>query len=321
MSLSLVDPARLHQQALQNVVSLDSIPFAAGLTAGKRWAPESLIYFSYLPSRHLLTDDDMAFLGEFTALAICEQFIYLEGDILVPAVEHLLARKRGAIGAELRHCMIDLIEEEHRHTEMFWRLLETARPEWYPERKTRIHRAARRQLVQLMSRMPETFMPWVWMGLLFEEITVHLYRQYSRDPAVDPLFTEVHRAHMLDETRHFRIEQHLLREVWEPASPGVRAFNARLFGGIMARFVAPNSPFQALRLLLDHAPHLRQYEATFAADLRELHRNEGFQRNFYSREALPMTFATLDAHPEMAIVSRSVPLYDPGESRARAFVA
>lgn len=321
MSLSLVEPARLHQQAIQNVVSIESIPYGAGLTVGKRWAPESLVYFSYLPSRHLLAEDDMVFLTEFAALGICEQFIYLEGDILIPAVEHLLARKRGAIGADLRRCMIDLIEEEHRHTEMFWRLLETARPEWYPERRMRIHRASGRKLVQLMSRMPETFMPWVWMGLLFEEITVHLYRQYSRDPDVDPLFTEVHRAHMLDETRHFRIEQHLLREVWEPASPAVRAFNARLFGRIMARFVSPNSPFQALRLLLERSPHLRPHEAALVAELRDLHRNEAFQRNFYSREALPMTFATLDAYPEMAIVSRHVPLYRPGGGHARAVVA
>ena len=315
MSLSLVDPVRLHQQAMQQEISIEAIPFAKGLTAGKRWAPESLVYFSYLPSRHLLDEHDMSFLAEFAALGICEQFIFLEGDLLIPAVENLLARRKDSLSIEFRHCLLDLVAEEHRHTEMFWRLLETARPEWYPERRTRIHHASRRELVRAMTGMPDTLLAWVWMGLLFEEITIHVYRQHRQDPAVDPLFTEVHRLHMLDETRHFRIEQHLLKELWDKASPAVRAFNVRLFGGIMARFTSPRSPLMALRLLLERSPRLLPHAGQLEMEVRALRHNEAFQRNFYSREAVPMTFAAMDAYPEMKLLKRFIPLYEPRSAR------
>jgi hypothetical protein len=320
MGSPLVNPRQLHEQALKQAFSLDAIPFDQGVSATSAWAPRAFVPHAYLPSYELLDEGDRAVCAQFAGLAIAELFIYLEEAILVPAVEQVLASRGSALGADLRHCLLDLIEEEHKHTEMFWRLLERARPDWYPTRQLRFQRGGKRLATRLMTRHPDTFIAWVWVALLFEELTIHVYRHYRDDATVDPLFREVHRFHMLDEARHFRIEQHLLKAFWDPAPFALRAVNARLFGLIMARFVSPRLPLRALELVFERSPHLRAHEARFRQDIFALAHNDAYQQAYYSRDALPLTFQTFDAYPEMDLLAKILPAYTPrANTSTRAF--
>ncbi len=311
MGSPLVNPRQLHEQALKQAFSLDAIPYEQGVSESLAWAPLAFVPHAYLPSYELLDAGDRALCAQFAGLAIAELFIYLEESILVPAVEQALARRGSALGADLRHCLLDLIEEEHKHTEMFWRLLERARPDWYPNRQLRFQRGGKRLATRLMTRHPDTFIAWVWVALLFEELTIHVYRHYRDDAAVEPLFREVHRFHMLDEARHFRIEQHLLKAFWDPAPLALRQLNARLFGLIMARFVSPRLPLKALDLVFERSPHLKVHAPRFRQEILALANNGAYQQAYYSREALPLTFQTLDAYPEMHLLEKILPAYTP----------
>lgn len=314
MSVRLIDPAKLHAQAELHHVRLESLPWADGVDASRPFAPETLAQLYYAPSWELLDADDRREYARVVGLALAEMFIFLEEMLLVPAVAAFAAKRRKTLDPALLACLNDFVEEERVHSEMFKRLLAAADPAAGPARKPRVYGG--RVLVNLalrtMMRFPEVFICWIWLAQFFEERTIDLFRQYQAAPEVEPLFTAVHRAHMVDETRHVSIDHHLVAALWDPAPLWLRRVNVWLLSRILGLFTAPTtSPTQAVAAMIARAPRLEAHRETFMRDIAGLRDNEAFQRANYSREVLPRTFALMDRYPELEGVRAAVPLYTP----------
>ena len=93
MALSVIDAGQLHRQAQKQVFSIEDIPFGEGVDRAKPYAPETLSQLYFTPSYSHFDDRERLLYNQVIALAICEQFIFLEEHLLIPAVENLLAAR------------------------------------------------------------------------------------------------------------------------------------------------------------------------------------------------------------------------------------
>jgi hypothetical protein len=310
--MKLAEPERLHERAREKAFGIDAVDYATGVDKTRPYAPASLCHLAYSPSYERLNAEERLIYSQVVGLAIAEQFIFLEEHMLIPALEGVMARMGRKLGTSLRMCFLDFIEEEYKHSEMFWRLLETAEPEMYKVRQPMVYRQSnfKRRALSLITDWPTVFAFWVWLGVLFEERTIDLYKKYEADPSVEPLFKEVHWYHMLDEARHVRIEEHLLAEVYNPSPSWLKSVNVTLLNQVLGLFTHPKtSPRVAIEHVMRRSPRLRQYAAEFERDIRALGENPGFQQANYSRDVLPQTFGLLDEYPEMAGLTTGLPLY------------
>lgn len=319
----LVDPASLHQQALVNSFDLADVPFAQGCDPDAWWAPEDLAQLAQSPSWSLLGPEDRRRFCRVIALSSCENFIFLEEYLLVPAVEAVLSSHRKRLSPDLLACLEDFVAEEIKHSAMFRRLLEAAAPAWYPPGadsgtwRPRIYRSSwfENEASRLLVRVPGLSLWWIWLAILFEERTIDVYRRYQAGANVDPLFTAVHRFHMLEETRHVAIDQHLLVELWEKAPLWVRRANVAVLNQVMKVFTRPrNSARAAVDDVIAANPSLAPHRPALLADIEALGTNLEFQRANYSRAVLPKTFSLMDRYPELAAVRASLPAYTPASA-------
>lgn len=314
MSVSLVDLQTLHRQAEARPLDLDALPWAAGVRSGAWLAPEAMSHLFHCPSYAMLSEEERREAARSTALTKAESFVYFEEFLLVPIVETLLADPaRYRLTPTLCECLRDFVAEERQHTEMFWRLLETAAPERYPTRTLHHygHWTAAGLFARVLSAFPGFFIFWVWLALVIEERTVDLYRQYRADDRVDPLFAAVYHAHMVDETRHVSIDQHLLAAFWDPAPMWLRRLNVALLDHVLGKVTTPAAaPRASLEAVLASAPHLREHRATLERELSTLGRNASYQAAHFSRACLPRTFALMDRYPELAFLGQGLPAYE-----------
>jgi len=318
--LGLVDPAALHQQALVNSFDLADVPFAQGCDDAAWWAPEDLAQLAHSPSWALLGPEDRRRFCRVIALSSCENFIFLEEYLLVPAVQAVLRWQRAKLSPDLVACLEDFVAEEIKHSAMFRRLLEAAAPAWYPPGadfqtwRPRIYRSSwfENEGSRALVRVPGLSLWWIWLAILFEERTIDVYRRYNAGVNVDPLFTAVHRFHMLEETRHVAIDQHLLVELWEQAPAWVRRLNVAVLNQVMKVFTRPrNSARAAVDVIIEANPALEPHRTALLADIEGLGTNLAFQQANYSRAVLPKTFSLMDRYPELAAVRASLPAYAP----------
>ncbi|MBC7545089.1 MAG: diiron oxygenase [Candidatus Sericytochromatia bacterium] len=311
--MKLAAPEQLHERARVKAFTADDIPYAMGVDHGRGFAPTSMCHLSYTPSYERLNEAERRLYSQIVGQAIAEQFIFLEEHLLIPALEGVMQRMGGRLGTTLRMCFLDFIAEEYKHSDMFWRLLETAYPDQYPQREAAVYRQSKlkARMLTLMTDWPTFLTVWIWLGVLFEERTIDLFRKYEADPAVDPLFKEVHRFHMLDEARHVRIEEHLLAEVYDRTPAWQRQLNARLLNRVLRMFTHPStSPRVAIEIVMQRHPRLRAFAAEFDRDIAGLGQNMTFQQANFSRGVLPQTFNLLDEYPEMTHLREGLPLYN-----------
>ncbi|MEB3198775.1 MAG: diiron oxygenase [Candidatus Sericytochromatia bacterium] len=313
MTTHLIDPQVLHRQATQRPLDVDGLPWQLGVSKDAWWGPECIGYLYHSPSYERLGDAERRAGARVTAVAKVENFIYFEEHLLGPIAQRVLDRpKRYRLPEDVAACLQDFVDEEAKHTEMFWRLLEAAEPETYASRTLQIYgrHPGARLLATALEGGPGFFVFWIWLAMLVEERSLDLYRKYHQDPRVDPLFKAVYHAHMVDETRHVSIDMHLLTHLWERAPMWQRRLNVVLLDHVAGQMTAPRvAPRVMLEAILREAPALRAHRVEFERDLASLAQNQAFQRTHFSRDAMPRTFAAMDHYPEFALARRGLPAY------------
>ncbi|MEB3284143.1 MAG: diiron oxygenase [Candidatus Sericytochromatia bacterium] len=315
MSNALIDTAILHRQASARPLDLDSLPWADGVNPENWFAPESMTHLLQSPSYRHFNETEKKLYARTVAFAKAELFIYFEEHLLAPVIQRLISEpQRFSIEPGLLSCLRDFHREELQHTEMFWRLLETAAPELYPTRNLRIYRSyfSLKLLPGALRQFPDTLILWVWLAMFIEELTVDLYRQYRQDDRVEPLFEAVYQAHMMDEMRHVSIDHHVLEALWDTAPRWLRVMNVGLLDHIVSKVTSPvAAPRAAIEEVLLHSPHLWNHRDEFFRDIAALGQNMAYQEAHYSRETLPRTFGLLDRYPEMRALRKGFPAYRP----------
>jgi hypothetical protein len=316
----------LRKRADANAYDIDEIDWKRGVDFTRFFFPEHLTPLPHTSAWAELEPAERLTYNQLYAQAINEQFVFLEDRFLVRVVGGLRERSKLDLPAELVGALDVFVEEEVKHTEMFRRLARLTAPETYATSDYHFLRLGRAEdaMLSFMARRPDFFVFWVWMALAFEEKTVDYYRHYQRhekerpDAPLDPLYTDVHRFHMLDEVRHVQIDHHLVREFYDRCGALLRGLNVRLLARTLRAYTRPKrTNLRVVEELARRHPRLAPRVETLKRQLRELAARRDWQEITYSRRNAPQTFALFDAHPEMHALAGSVLFcYEPEPVRA-----
>jgi hypothetical protein len=306
MTRNLDSLDRLNQLADNNAFGVDDLDWSRPIHRDRLWGPEQLAPLTYLRAYGLLNDVEKRRLNQLFSMGVCEQFIWLEQNILVRTLRQVLTRWSMSDG--LRTALNFFIEEEIKHTEMFWRTLEIAEPEWYRERAFQLFNTSGFQtfLINIIIRNPTVFLVWIWMAIFFEERTVnycqHYRRAYHQDPDnIDPTFVDLHKYHFMDEARHYQLDQYLLAECYDRQSPWKRKLAGKMFYYVMKSYTAPRrTSWRILEILGQEFPRLSEsIIPAFVQQIPSLATSEPFHRMAFSRQAVPKTMALFAEYDEL----------------------
>ena len=288
---------------------LNDLDLSRGVDHSCFFVPEEMSHLFYSPAYQLLGPNDRLVYNQVTGLALCEQFIFLEDHILAPMIRSLLRSKSVLISPPLRAHLERFLDEEAKHGEMFWRVLEAAAPEKYPRRKLRYAMSVSSLMMEkLLLAMPLTLVAWIWLAMFFEERTVHIARLYRRATNVCPVFQRAHHLHMTEETQHVELDKVLIDRIYRHCSPKLRAINAKILRQVMARYSHPRRiPSAAIAEAMAKNPALRIHRQELAQAIKDLRTNTESQQVFYSRTIMPRTFASMNQFPEMMIMQEVFP--------------
>jgi hypothetical protein len=304
---------RLNKLADKNAFGVDDIDWSRPIQRDRLWGPEHIAPLTYLPAYELLDDDEKRRLNQLFSLGVCEQFIWLEENILVQTLQKVLTRWSMSDG--LRQALGFFIAEEMKHTEMFWRTLEKAAPEWYPERRFHFFNTSGFQsfLVNRIIRNPTFFLVWIWTAIFFEERTVNYCQHYRRAcrgdaDSIDPTFIDLHEYHFKDEARHYQLDQHLLSECYDKQPTWKRELAGRMFYYVMKSYTSPRrTSWRILEIMGQEFPRLTEsIIPTFLEQIPTLATDPSFHRMAFSRESVPKT---MDLFAEYDELDRLWPLF------------
>ena len=297
---------RLNRLADKNAFDVEDLDWSRPISTNCLWGPEEIAPLTYLPAYSLLTEAQRRRLNQLFSLGVCEQFIWLEENILVRTLGSVLMH--WSMSDALRRALQNFIKEELKHTEMFWRTLEKAAPEWYATRRFHLFNVSNAQafLLNRVINNPTLFLVWIWTAIFFEERTVnycqHYRRMSRRDPdSIDPTFADLHEYHFKDEVRHFQLDQYLLVECYDRQPAWKRNLAGRMFYYVMQSYTAPRrTSLRILEILGQEFPHLtRSIIPQFLQQIPSLATNSSFHRMAFSREAVPRSMELFSRYDEL----------------------
>lgn len=297
----------LNQQSRERAIQLCDVDWSHQVDPRREWVPETFYPLSYLPSYKELSDDFKLGFNQSYALALCEQFIWFEQDLICPILRTV--QKKFELDREMSEALTHFIDEEETHSEMFWRTLEVAAPKLYQKRRYHYlnYRFKQRSFFNLVIKFPKQFLAWIWMAIYFEERTMDISAQYKAavrqqgKGLIDDLFQRVHHLHMLDEARHVQIDQHLLKYFYTDVPQWKRKWTGYLVEKVFRAYAAPKQI--GLRILNDLVVRHPHDAATVEDLISELHNPMAlatYQQVMFSDRAMGRTKELLRAYPEMS---------------------
>lgn len=285
--------------------SLNDIAWGTAVNRDRHWLPDRVTPLGFLPSYVLLDATEQRRCNQLHALGVCEQFIWLERYVVMAPV--LATLRRSGLPQTLREALWHFVEEEDKHIAMFWRLLEKSEPGWYPPHRPRLFNVSplQQSIVSFFAIFPTLLLAWIWLAIFVEERTIFLSREYARSRrssphAVDELHTRIHELHMVDEARHYQLDQHLLTWLYDREPAWKKKLCGRVFYHAMRSYVFPHrTAYRILDAMEREFPRLRAVIAPqLRSELTGIGHDIAFHRRLFSHDALPRTMALLAEYPE-----------------------
>lgn len=243
--------------------------------------------------------------NQLHALYFNEQITFFETVLGQPVLSALL---REPLPERLAEGLRQFKAEEVRHTEMFRGLNRRSAPHLYQDRDLYFVQVPAFWMAVMRWAVdhPVSLPLFLWLMLLQEERSLYYSKAYLRNPAaLDPVFVETHRLHMMDEAKHVHWDEELLDELWERAHPLLRTVNARLFAWMLEEFFgAPKrAQLRVIEELAREIPEMRTLLPEMRRQLLALCGDEAYRKTLYSREIVPRTFARFDESPDFRTLS------------------
>lgn len=279
------------------------------------FVPETFTPLFYTPFYAALSEAQRLRYNQLHGCYCNEQIMFFErfiGENVLPRLQ------RDRTAASLAPRLGDFLEEERRHTRMFYELNRRCLPEVYaagPFYFVQVPRGLKLAVDGLAKR------PWlmpllIWLMLLQEERAMYLGREIvRRRDDLEPHFVALQKIHLADETRHVQWDQELIALTWNKASSLKRKFLARLFTRIAREFlVTPKrGNLAVVAQWVREFPKLRPRWPAMRRALPALALQSDWNLSLYSRAITPKSFALFDRWPEFADVSSALLGYRPGE--------
>ncbi|MEL0067486.1 MAG: diiron oxygenase [Gammaproteobacteria bacterium] len=298
--------ARLNQLAESKGYDIEDINWNRSVDRELLWGPEALGPLTYLPAYTRLNAIEKRRLNQLFSMGVCEQFVWLEENILVKTLSKVLTKWH--FDADFTEAIHHFIDEEKKHTEMFWRVLEKSEPEWYRQRQFKLFNTSKLQtwFINRVVNHPTVLLVWLWMAIFFEEKTVsycqHYQRAQKQNPdTMDALYRDLHHYHFLDEARHFQLDEYLLSECYAKQASWKQRLSGHMFTKIMKSYISPQrTSRQILKVMATEFPHLQQSVIPeFMEQLPTLANNQAFQTMAFSNDAVPKALAIFKRYPEL----------------------
>ena len=272
----------------------------------RRFIPEHLTPLSFTPIYQDLTGPQRLRYNQLHALYFNEQITFFEQAMARHILGALLDRPEYE---SLWESLAEFLDEEMQHSAMFRSLNRRCAPEFYEGADHFFVRppAGSTQVLRWFASRPWQFPFFIWIMLVQEERAMYYAKQFLRSPEpLEPHFVAVQRQHLADEVGHVRWDEDLLRRLWEPATPGQRRLNARLFAWMMGEFFSgpKRAGLNVVRQLVREFPELGPRSPELQRQMRALDHDEAFQLALYARSIVPRTFAHFDRWPEFATLGR-----------------
>ncbi len=280
---------------------LSEINFSQPIDPWHDFMPEELTHVFHTPFYSELTPYERRDYNRLSAMALCEQFIFLEDYLLLPTIERLLCSPNVSCSDGMTSYLRQFVVEEKRHSEMFWRTLEAASPDRYSERRFVFAKVkSRRWLRKALSLWPVRMPLWIWLSMLLEERTVFLARRFSIAANVSPLFKQVFELHMSEEQQHVDLDEILIDAIYRKLPMWLRRLQARLLQRLFRSYVNPKiSPRTVVNTLVDLHPRLAPWRQKVIAFMNGPEAHLSFRRLNFTKRALPRTCRQLAAFPEL----------------------
>lgn len=311
--------ASILSRAKERCFVMEDIPWEQQLETGKLFIPEIVTPLKHTPFYERLTVEERLTYNHYAAMAVSEQFCYLESELLTKVIGALLRRDKKKLDGDLALAMEGFIEEEFLHTEVFRRLNRISWPEIYESADYYFVRPGVATGITnwLVRRWPHFLMGWVWMALALEEKTIAISREYENKAEstvadTDGLYRLIHRLHARDEVRHVQLDQHVLRYLYKGAPEWRKRFNTRLVARSLRSFTTPRLKSTRVNVLLETVKRhsrLKRWEHEMVAAITGLYTNDAYQSRVWGRGTLPITFRLLDGVKDMDEVCAAFPSY------------
>jgi hypothetical protein len=271
--------------------------------SGKPFIPERFTPLFYTPAYAELTAAQRLRYNQLQALYFNEQIMFFETALGRGILEALLRAPRASWPPSLAERLRQFRDQEREHTAMFRRLNQRSAPQRYARRDFHFVRVPAVWMVCLEWAVarPALFPMLFWLMLLQEERSLFYSQGYLGEPGLEPSFVQAHRRHLADEVWHVRWDEELIDTLWQAAHPALRAANARLFAWMLEEFFG--APKRAQLAVVDElgreCPELRERLPELRRQLLALAADDEYRRTLYSRDIVPVTFARIDASPEL----------------------
>lgn len=297
----------INKQSETHSYSVDDIDWNLSVNKNIFWAPENLISISHLPIYSELSNEFKVVFNQYNSLGIAEIFMLFEEYALAPSMSKALER---ADSEELKIALQNFVDEEYKHSLCFKKLLLQAAPNLYhPENfKFRFIRLSPvgRFLFSTLKRFPVLIPSWVWLAIFFEERTLMFSREYIRANKVDSqkldqLFYQVHYYHMIDEVRHVKLDEHLIKNYYKTFGQIHSRFVAWVVYKFIRRSVYPINMIQScLKHIRMYQPHLitAEIEEKIYSQATDLPQNKSFLEQNFSENAAPRTRHLMEQYSE-----------------------
>jgi len=297
----------LNSKSVTHFYDIDELDWTRPINRNIKWVPEEMNYISYLPSYKLLTDAQKLRYNQLYAMSVCEQFVWLENNLLAGILTDGMQKKE--LPDELKKGMSIFFTEEEKHSEMFWRTLEKCEPTWYKNDRTfKIFKTSKMQdhFFNTITKYNHNFLVWIWLALFFEERTLDFSKKYQKAYVADKEHIEfnlwqVHYYHMKDEMRHHQMDEIFLSEFYDNSPKWKRKICGWMFFKLMKAYLAPKRNAKVmLSLLEDEFPELKQSDITqrIRAELPLLERDKVFQEKVFGRGAIGRTIELMAKYDE-----------------------
>ena len=298
--------SKLNHLALTKAYDIEDINWTRLIDHGRLWGPEQLAPLTYLPAYKSLNQVQQRRLNQLFSLGVCEQFIWLEENILVNTLKRVL--EQWTFDSEFTTAIHFFIEEEQKHTEMFWRVLQKAEPDWYAKRQFKLFNTSSLQdkFIEIVVRHPTVYLVWLWMAVFFEERTVSYCQQYHRykkdyPNSLDETFCDLHHYHFLDEARHFQLDEYLLSDCYDKQPRWKQKLSGWMFYYIMKSYTSPRrTSMQILKVMGQEFPELKkQIIPDFIEQLPSLAQNKKFHTMAFSDNSVPKALNIFKRYSEL----------------------
>lgn len=302
-SKSLAD---LNEDAVKRHFDASALKLDRPVDRTKFWIPDELMPMSYLPSYQLLTVEQKLRANQLRAVALCEQFIWFEQDLIVPVLQKVRSWK--GVSSELLIAIDHFIEDEHKHSLMFRNLAAWAEPKHFTTNRYWLFKNTFSMQVffKMVHAAPADLIFWVWLAVLFEEKTLDFSRKYrsinAKNPAnFDQKFVEAHHLHYLDELRHHMLDEYLLETFYSKFSPAKKKLAGYMFSKVLKRFTSPSSLIlSVLEVMQTEFTDLDpKVVAQIKAEIPSLSNNKNFHNEVYGIKSIPRSLNLMKNYPEL----------------------